>query len=233
MFVEDLGDPQRGSIQPLVTSPRGREAIHETQSRGGVSIAFAARYLTSGHVSRGYEVTLIFKNESSTTVLLTPAVTVSDSSGLELRAMALDAYVAQASMLAGTSIPAGSATVVPPGRTTTQSDGTLRDSSSGRTYTYSAQATTTPSSDFASGFSQGLAQSQANAGVYAALADRERGLENLSWAQSYWLKSAYSLPPGASSVGALFLPAPSTRPLPLTVVVDAGGQRFQFQTRSK
>lgn len=65
--------------------------------------------------------------------------------------------------------------------------------------------------------------------------ERERANDDvmLSWIDSYWLASSYDIPSGTAASGALFYPIPDVGKLPLRLVLDVNGEKFEFLTKSK
>lgn len=84
-------------------------------------------------------------------------------------------------------------------------------------------------STFGDAFAQGMARGDA----MRAANDREEGRLMLRWANSFWLKNTYELPPNTAVSGVLFFPAATVGQLPLRLVVEVGGQKFEFMTASK
>lgn len=78
-------------------------------------------------------------------------------------------------------------------------------------------------------FAQGVAQGEAR----RAANDKEEGRLMLRWANSFWLKNTYELPPNTAASGTLFFPAATVGRLPLRLAVEIGGQKFEFVTVSK
>ncbi|MBI5255404.1 MAG: hypothetical protein HY855_02815 [Burkholderiales bacterium] len=166
---------------------------------------------------------MTFKNITTEALSVTPRVSLIDANGRMLNPTEFEPFMATASTLAGTPPPAIPAFGPDYYRTT----GTVTSAQTGNVYRYSG--TTTPAGGFASGFSQGYAMGNA----MNAARDREEGRSHTLWAGGNWLRSSYTIPPGATALGVLFFPAPSVGAVPITVNVNAAGQTFSFKTAAR
>jgi hypothetical protein len=215
-----LNDPSRsrqGVDVANLLSPRN--IPYETAEKDGVSVAYNLFYAKSDNLA-GYRLTLIFRNKTGSKQMLQPVISLQDANGFIIPPYEYQAFVAEAASLAGTTVP-----IVPvPNQTNYYHSGTIRNVATGNAYSYSGTTASTP------GFAQGLAQGMAQARANQAQADREHGRLMLRWANSYWLKSAYNLPPGAAASGALFFPAAQPGRLPLRLNVELAGHAFEFVT---
>jgi hypothetical protein len=65
--------------------------------------------------------------------------------------------------------------------------------------------------------------------------EKERANDDvmLSWVDSYWLAKSYDIPSGTATSGALFYPIPDVGKLPLRLIVDVNGEKFEFLTNAK
>ena len=133
--------------------------------------------------------------------------------------------VNMAAALAGTTIPYAPTQT----QSSYYSTGTVRNTTTGTNYSYSGTTTSAPAGGFAGGLAQGIAQGAA----IRAANDRDEGRLMLRWANSFWLKSGYDLPPGTATSGALFFPAAVLGQVPLKLVIEANGEKFEFITAPK
>lgn len=201
-----------------------RNIPYETVEQGGISLGYNLFFAKGGSLS-GYRLTLIVRNNTSGRRVLEPVVSLQDAAGFLITPYTYQAFVTEAAILAGTAIPAAPA----PTQSSYYNTGTIRNTSTGNTYAYSGTTSTAPAGGFLGGLAQGLAQGAAN----RAGNDREEGRMMLRWANSFWLKSAYELPPGTATSGALFFPATNLGQLPLRLTIEIGGEKFQFVTAAK
>lgn len=65
--------------------------------------------------------------------------------------------------------------------------------------------------------------------------ERERANDSvlLEWVNSYWLARSYEVPSGTATTGALFYPIADVGKLPLRLVVEVNGEKFEFFSKSK
>lgn len=96
-------------------------------------------------------------------------------------------------------------------------EGNIRDSQ-GNTYSYSGTSR--------SGNNTAVALGNARVKM-----EREYGEGMLRWVKSYWLANSYEIPPSTATSGALFYPIKVVGKLPLHLVVDVNGKRYEFSTQ--
>jgi hypothetical protein len=223
--VVQLNDPTRStpSLDVANLLPP-RNIPYETVEKGGISLGYNLFFAKGGSLS-GYRLTLVIRNNTSARRLLEPAVSLQDAGGFLVPPYAYQAFVTEAASLAGTAVPA----LPVQAQSNYYNSGTIRNTTTGNTYTYSGNTTAAPAGGFAGGFAQGMAQGAA----IRAVNDREEGRLMLRWANAFWLKSDYDLPPGTAASGALFFPAANLGQVPLRLTVEVGGERFEFVTTAK
>lgn len=188
-------------------------------------VGMNVRYAETANTS-GYIVTLTFRNKLPTSQAVVPAVSMADGAGFIQSPYSFDGFMRHAAQLAGTRVPA-------PVTQTQDSryvhSGTITDYSSGRQYSYSGTSQASPSGGFASGFLKGLQAGDSDNAAGRA----EEGRALLRWADAYWLKGKYELPPGQAAAGVLVFASKGVGQLPLSIKVSAGGEVFDFTTSMK
>jgi hypothetical protein len=205
--VVQLNDPTRSTPSlDLANLLPHRNIPYETVEKGGISLGYNLFFVRGGNLP-GYRLTLVIRNNTLARRLLEPAVLLQDAGGFLVPPYAYQAFVTEAASLAGTTVPA----LPVQAQSSYYNSGTIRDTTTGNAYTYSGTTTTAPAGGFAGGFAQGMAQGVA----MRAVKDREEGRLMLRWANAFWLKSGYELPPGAAASGALFFPAANLGQVPL------------------
>jgi hypothetical protein len=220
--LRHLNDPSRSKPSVDVANLLSRREIpYETAEQGGVLVSYNLFHGKSSNLS-GYRLTLIFRNNTGSKQLLEPVISLQDASGFIIAPYAYQAFVTEAASLAGTVVPPISIS----NQTNYYHSGTIRNTATGNTYSYSGTTTSTPGGGFVQGLAQGMTQGTAN----RAAKDRDEGRLMLRWANSFWLKSAYELPPGTAASGALFFPAAQIGQLPLRLNIEIAGQKFEFVT---
>ena len=201
-----------------------RNIPYETLEKGGVSLGYNLFFSKGGNLS-GYRLTLVIRNNTAARKVIEPVVSLQDAGGFQVPPYSYQAFVTEAASLAGTAVPATPVQA----QSNYYNSGTIRSTTTGNTYTYSGTTTTAPAGGFANGFARGMAQGAA----MQAGQDREEGRLMLRWANAFWLKSGYDLPPGAAASGALFFPAANLGQVPLRLTVEIDGQKFEFVTAVK
>ena len=186
-----LNDPAKSQVQTDPLSSSGRSAPYHTIVRDGFSVSYNMSAV-SGRIPM-MRLSLIIRNLKSETQEVRPQITVRNAAGFVLQPYSHEAFMAMAASMAGTSIPAI------PSQDTAQtyySSGTVTNTYTGSTYTYSGTTATAPNfgASFAQGFNQGLAM--------GAIAQRNAGYDMMNWGSSYWLKSQYLLPAGGGQLQA-------------------------------
>lgn len=218
-----LNDPARSQpARDVANLLAAREIPYETQERGGIAVSYNIMHAAS-QAFTGYRLTLIFRNTGSAAQVITPQIRLQDATGLIVPPSSYEAVMTQAAVLAGTPVtPYVAATP----STAYYHTGTIRSMTTGSTLHYSGQTTSMPSGGFAGGMASGIAQGAALSGARA----RQEGQTLLRWANSYYLKSRYQVPPQSAVAGALLFPAAHVGPLPLKLTIEAGGEKFEFLT---
>lgn len=215
-----LNDSTRSSPARDVASVLSPHDIpYETIEKDGIAVSYNLSFSGGDHFS-GYRLTLVFRNNSDVAQVVHPVVTLQESHGLLVRPYAYNTFVAEAAALAGTVVPP-----VPQNESANYySTGTIRDTTTGNSYTYSGTTTSRPAGGFAAGFAQGSAL---GASIRAAKA-KEEGRTMLRWADAYWLRDNYQLPPDSAASGVLFFPAASVGQMPLRLRVALAGRTYTF-----
>lgn len=217
--IHELNDPARSrSGLDVANTLAARDIPYETEQKGDIAASYNLM-AASGRGQGWLRLTLIFRNLGNAPIPLVPHITLEDATGLVFEPYSYEAYVRQASIMAGTRVPMIPATAP----STTYQSGMVTNTMTGASYSY--YGTTTAAPNYGQSFAQGV-----NEGVaMASIANRRNGQLMLQWANSFWLKSRYDVPGGAAVAGALMYP-PRPWSLPLKLVVDAGGQQFEFIT---
>ena len=201
-----------------------RQIPFETKSAADVEVSYNLFFAKSNNLS-GYRLTLIFRNRGSSPMRLTPKISLQDAAAFVIPPYDFYAFMSEAAALAGTEVPP-----IPVAQQSTYySSGTIRNTSTGTAYNYTSTTRQSSGGGFAAGFAQGVAQGAA----IRAANDREQGFLMMRWANSFWLKSAYVLPPGSAVTGAVFLPSPQLGEQPLKLGVGLGGSEVEFVTAPK
>lgn len=210
----------------LASLLKPRDIPYETQERDGIEVGYSLMFTNDVNME-GYRLTLVFRNKGSQEKNIKPIVNLEDESRIQLPAYSYEAFVSNGAVLARTQTPPMPASQ----QSNYYSTGTIRNVATGSSYSYTGTTAPTPygaAGGFAAGLAQGMAQGAAN----RARQDREDGLMMMKWANAFWLKSSYSLQPGAGAVGVLFFPSPKVGNLPLRLMVTVGGQDFVFVTKA-
>lgn len=217
-----LNDPTR-STSALDTANllAPRQIPFETKEIDGVAVSYNLFHWKSNNLA-GYRLTLNIRNSSGTELSVSPRLTLKDGAGFLVQPYQYQSFMAEAASLAGITVPPMPASQA----STYYSTGTIRNTSTGSTYSYSGSTQQVPAGGFASGFAQGMAQGAA----IRAGNDREEGRVMLRWGNAFWLKSNYELPPATAVSGALFFPANDIGVKPLALTVEIGARKFEFLT---
>jgi len=211
--VQHLNDPAR-------SKPSGSGYNkYETIEKNGIAVGYTLNYSKSKNFT-GYALGVTLKNNTSMPVLFRPAILVQDADGFLIQAVAYQDFINWAAALAATPVP--QMPVEQPYQYNTE--GTI--TSANGTSTYSATTTTSSSvvSSFASGWRAGAIIGSAN--------DRAEGKAFLQFSNQ-WLKSEYQLPSGVAVKGILVFPTLDKAKLPIKVVIQVAGEKFEFFTISK
>lgn len=232
--VVQLNDPARSKAAPDVANLLpARDIPYESLERSGAAVSYNLFFAKSSAIS-AYRLTLVMRNTSSSVKVFEPKVRLQDGSGLVIPPYTYQAFVAEAAILAGTPIPPAPAAYSNfyDYGTRQEHSGTIRDLGTGRSYSYTG-TTTSPSGGFGAGFAQGMAAADAaiaQGAAAQAAADRDQGRLMLRWANAYWLRAKYEVPPGGAVSGGLFFPAAGLGVLPLKLLVEIDGEKFEFVT---
>lgn len=220
--VQQLNDPALSKNDLDVANLLApRQIPYETKSVDGVSVSHNLFYAASGNMD-GYRATLIIRNDTDQTITFKPDLLFKDASGFIIQPYSYGGFVQFAAALAGTYVPPISNST----NNSYYSSGTIT-SNTGERYNY-AGTTTQNSGGFAGGFASGWAKGMAQ----KAANDQEEGRVMLQWANSFWLKDSYTLPPKSAVSGALFYPAPKLGQLPIQFTVSLGSRKYEFLTVS-
>lgn len=219
---QHLNDPSR-SVMATDTANllAPRQIPFETKRVSNIDVSYNLLYSSSDNFT-GYRLTLIFRNRGANTETIMPTVALRDADGVAIAPYEFYAFMSEAAALAGTVVPP----ISPTQQSTYYSVGTIRNTATGTTYNYSGATIPTPSASFATGFAQGMAQGAA----IRAANDRKEGLLMMRWANTFWLKSIYTLPPDTAVTGAVFFPSPQLGALPLRLSVGLAGAEADFVT---
>lgn len=208
--TQHLNDPLRSHTSLDVASISSPEEIpYETKEGNILSVSYNLSF-DEGDEFSGYRLTLVFQNLSASPIVIKPGILLQDASGFLIQSYTYEAFINEAAILAGTNVP-------------------IRSNTSG---VYKPPTSGGAAGSFAQGLADGWARGSAQAAANQAQSDRDEGKLMLRWANSYWLKSSYELPPGASISGALYFPANRLGKLPLHLIIETGIERFDFSTIS-
>lgn len=220
--MQQLNDPALSQNDIDVANLlRPREIPYETKNINGISVSYNMFYAGSGNI-KGYRATLIFRNNSEQTITINPELLLKDAGGFIVQPYSYNGFVQYAAALAGTHVP----NIPSSNNNSYYSSGTIT-SNSGERYAYSG-TTTQNSGGFGGGFASGFAKGMAQ----AAADDQEEGRLMLQWANSFWLKDSYTLPPKSAAYGALLYPAQKLGQLPIQFTISLGDRKYEFLTAS-
>lgn len=220
--MTQLNDPSRSVARADVAPLReARSALYTSDTRPGVWVDVNIAHSDSERFP-GYRVTVVLRNAGAAPADFAPRVVLQDASGIVIPPYSFDAFTRRAAAIAGVAVPP---ITLAPG-STAYSSASVRSTATGARYDYTSTTTTVPSpmSSFASSYSLGLAMQ--------ASEDQAQGRTMLQWADAYWLRASYSVPPRGAAVGALYYPARSIGALPLRVTVEVAGERFVVTSRT-
>jgi hypothetical protein len=222
---QQLNDPAR-AVMALDTANLlpPRQIPFETQRAGSIDVSYNLFFVKGDNFS-GYRLTLILRNVGATVETVVPSIELRDAAGFLVAPYEFGAFISEAAILAGTAVPA----VAVAQQSSFYSTGTVRNVNTGNVATFSGTTRSIPSGGFAQGFAQGAAQGAA----MRARNDRDEGRLMMRWANSFWLKSNYVLPPGTAVTGALLFPASQVGAMPLRLTVGTGNTALEFLTVEK
>ena len=169
----------------------------------------------------GILISIKIKNLTDETVKAIPEVYLLDSNREMVGMPSLETVLSYASRRANKPIPDNFYTA-PGGYHSIKA--TATDMTTGKRY--DVEGTAKPSA-FSSGYAQGVA--------IAAAMERNGAEQVLTWASANWLRETYTLPPGVSVVGEVFMPFFS-RPLPKSdtvLEVRIGGKNIDIGTANR
>lgn len=205
-----------GCASQLKPLPPGSEP-NTTLANKGFEVSYSAVRQKLVDLN-GILISIRIKNLSNETVKAIPEVYLLDSARELVGMPSLETVLSYASRRANVPIP-DSFYTAPGGYYSIKA--TATDMATGKRY--DVEGTARPSA-FASGFSQGVA--------IAAAMDRNEADRVLTWASANWLRETYTLPPGVSVVGEVFMPFFS-RPIPkgnTVLEVSIGGKTTDIGT---
>lgn len=185
-----------GSVQGSIVSTEYSERGHLYSGRNSASIEVGATGTPARYIGfNGYRAKVQFTNKSDSFVTIRPDIILRDSTNHLVGHADLLLFVKEASRISQSPVPQS---FYAPNSGYNQVFGTIRDSATGRSYSYSGYSGSPPS--FGSGFSQGYALGRA----LGEARRREEASKALSWAASSWIKSEYNIPPGVTVSGEVF-----------------------------
>lgn len=226
--LQHLNEPARSAMAVDVANLLAeREIPYETVEKGGLSVSYNALSMR-GSSFDGYRLTLMFWNKSDQSMRIEPVVEIEDGRGFMLEPYSFDAFMAEAAAMAGVSVPASMP--APSVGSNSLHRGTVTNTTTGRTYSYSGSTSTAPSGGAVGGFAAGLVQGMANARAANAASTQYEGRMWMKWGNRFWLKNVYDIPPRKAASGALIVPTTRYGDLPLHITIRANGERFDFQT---
>lgn len=226
-----LNDPTK-SIQmtDIASLSEPRDIPYEIQTKDSIVVGYNLTLIDSGPV-KGMRLTLYFRNEDSSQRVLRPAVSLSDRNGLIIPAYSYQTFVNEATILAGTAVPPTLSIKSAQAPTSSTTTGTVRNTTTGTSYSYEAKTDSSKQltlADVADSYAEGASIRQARDANEARIA----GQTMLRWANAFWLREAYTIPPARAAGGAIYFPQASQSQLPLSLVVDVAGRNFVFSTKS-
>lgn len=182
------------SYSQKITLPSRESDLSRVSDGLEVSLALARKELVG---LTGVLVVMDIKNISDDTMVVAPEVLIFDSDRKLIGMGSLSTVLRAASRKAGTPVPE---VFLQPAPNYSALNGVLTDYSTGRQY--GIQGAVSSGSSFSSGFAMGSSIGSA----MAAANKRAEGDEVLNWAESRWLKAKYSIPPGVTVEGELYMP---------------------------
>lgn len=225
-----------GCASPIksLTDPAGAQMVEDMAPLGAVTklpyefkngrlvtVGLNLRYAETSSTS-GYIATIFMKNNTKERLEVAPRVTLEEGSGLVREPYTFAAFMQHAARLAGVQIPAS----LQQQPQSVEHRGTVRDISTGRTYSYSGST----SSGQGGGFLGGLLAGLADAEVANASAAKKEGGTLLRWADAHWMKDRYRLESGQAVAAVLVYPRRGIGHLPLTFRVNVDDEIFVFRS---
>lgn len=218
--LSSLNDPTRGVLSPDMTSKSQRAILYETLEKEGLSVSYNFTAQQGGLDLA--KLSLIIRNNTNSDLVVSPRIRIQDVGGFVIEPYSYESFVRLAASMAGTQVPS-----IPTSNTgsTYYSTGNVTNNMTGNSVSYSSTTTSIPSAgqSFNQGFNQGRA--------IAAAAEKNAGVSMLAFAETFWLKSQYLLPPQGAVAGAVIYPRNKFN-LPLKLEIDVNGIAFQFTTIS-
>lgn len=229
--IRHLNDPTKSvQMTDIASLSEPKDIPYEIQTLDSIVVGYNLTSIDSGP-AKGMRLTLYLRNEDSRQRELRPTVSLSDKNGLIIPAYSYQAFVNEATILAGTAIPptlSSKSALAPTGSTTT---GTIRNTTTGTSYSYEAKTDSNRQltlADVADSYAEGASIRQARNANEA----RITGQTMLRWANAFWLRDVYTISPARAAGGAIYFPQASQSQLPLNLVVDVAGRKFEFSTKS-
>lgn len=219
LYVLTVSLVTTGCASPLKLLPPGSEP-NTTLSNKGFEVSYSAVRQKLVDLN-GILISIKIKNLSNETVKAIPEVHLLDGAREMVGMPSLETVLSYASRRANVPIP-DSFYTAPGGYHSIKA--TATDMATGKRY--DVEGTARPSA-FASGYSQGAA--------IAAAMHRNQAEQVLTWASANWLRETYTLPPGVSVVGDVFMPFFS-RPIPkgnTVLEVSIGGKTTDIGTPTR
>lgn len=227
----NLNDPTRSvQMTDIANLSEPRDIPYDLQTIDSIVIGYNLMLIDSGP-AKGMRLTLYIRNEDSSQRELRPTVSLSDKNGLIIPAYSYLTFVNEATILAGTAAPPTPSFKPAQMPTSSTTTGTFRNTTTGTSYSYEAKTESSKQltlSDVADSFAEGASIRQARDANEA----RSAGQTMLRWANAFWLRDAYTLPPTKAAGGAIYFPQASQSQMPLSLVVDVAGRKFVFSTKS-
>jgi hypothetical protein len=211
---------ERADVAPVKSDD---EIPYETLDKDEFAVSYNLQLRDDG-LGPVYKLTLIMRNKTGEHAQIEPQLTLVDGDGIAIQPYSYGAVRAEAFALAGAKAPP-----IPASSNTGNRyyEGTVRNTSTGERYAYTARSTSTSSfsDSFAKGYSVG-AQVRADRNM-------EKALRLIKWTDTYWLKGKYSVPPQTAVSGAVLYPGSKKPALPMRLMVEVAGELFEFETSAK
>jgi len=176
------------------------------------------------------KVSVIIRSKLDRTIEVSPHIALFDVNGIELPAYTLNAFIAEASALAETpEIPLPRA--APSRSSKIVSKGKITETTTGQTYVYQGQSTSSSSDDKpVDPYLRMVAMSEA----IDSSQRRTFGQSVMRWGHAFWLQQSYSIAPQAAVSGGIMYPVVLDKSrLPAKVIVTVNDSRFEFATIAK
>lgn len=200
-----------GTVQIFGPNPDSNEKPIEYQieSINGVEVGFNLEHFRQGQIIGGYKLTLLFSNNSTEVMTVTPDVQLFDGSNVVVPP---DSYPLFVDTLK--SFGAATSSYPPKDITTRRFSGTITNSNDGTTYSVTGKTR----------FRENQGTSFARGADELLVAVKKVTADKLgAWGVRNWLLERYELSPKTKALGVVFFNTLKPRKGPLTLVLEVNG----------